>query len=184
MNRLWICLPRCSHGTEHLQRYGVQARFRFSKRVQNRHASIFWQQGGTQLKINSPAARYLQVQRRQMAVSGDWHPQLTKIIVKDYAVLARLSQKSGVDTTEGHLHDYYVTGIRGLGTWGAAWMLDRRYSLLTTYEKEDDLQMLLEVEYRNGKVFDVKDVSNEKQSYFDEQNDVSFINSTVRTFQH
>ena len=183
MNRLWICMPRCARGIAQLETYGDQTCFHFTKRVANRHATILWKRDGVELRVNSPTAKYMKLQRRRMDVSGEWHPQLAKIIAKDYAVLARLSQKHVVDPTEGPLRDYFIAGVRGLGTWGAAWLLDRRYKLLTTHEKEEDIQLLLEVEYRDGTIVDVRDVSDQPQSYFDDQNSLPVIRSAIRSFR-
>jgi hypothetical protein len=127
-------------------------------------------------------AKYIEIQRANLGLDGEWHPQLAKVMAKDYAVLARLGERDGMDTSEGQLQDYFIAGIRGLGTWGATWFLDRKFKILGNYKEGKDVELLLEVEYRNGGIFDVKDVSTNSQDYFDSEASISTIRKNVMKF--
>jgi len=109
---------------------------------------------------------------------------MDNIIAKDYAILARFRDTfSDVNMKDGYLQDYFLAGLRGLGTWGAAWFIDRKYHNFENVYEKKDLQFLLEVEYRDGRIFDVRDVSGKSQSYFDNENSLSVIRKNVSAFK-
>jgi hypothetical protein len=60
---------------------------------------------------------------------------------------------------------YFVAGIRGLGTWGAGWYIDRcpdeleRLAEAARETKNGDIQVLLEVTFSNYRIVEVEDVS-------------------------
>lgn len=84
--------------------------------------------------------------------------------------------------SEGTLKDFFFAGIRGLGTWGGGWFLDRRYDALRgPCEKENaDVQFLLEVTYKDEQVLDVRDVSGEPEGYFQNENNIRTIRTRIR----
>lgn len=174
-NRLWICLPRSKNAQQQLSLYKDRSLFQFTERKLTKEACILWRSNlktRNFINIHSPLGKYLNIQR-QKSPGGEWEPGYGRIIAKDYAVLARFSDnRDRAPMLDGKLKDYFIAGIRGLGTWGAAWFLDRRYNSLKNYLKKDDndIQVLLEVTYKNEQIFDVKDVSKEPESYFEEEN--------------
>jgi len=84
----------------------------------------------------------------------------------------------------GKLKDYFLAGIRGLGTWGAGWFIDRRYHAIEKLCKGDDrdIQLLLEVTYRNEHVIDVRPVSHEPESYFRNEISVGTIRAVIKEY--
>ena len=78
--------------------------------------------------------------------------------------------------------EFYIAGIHGLGTWGAACYLDRNYNTFN-FDADEDIQLLLEVTYENGVVKDVIDVSDKDESYFQKENDLETVMENVQRFQ-
>lgn len=103
----------------------------------------------------------------------EWEKSLGNVIARDYAIIARFDRDIPYNDTPGmdKLKEYYITGIHGLGTWGAAWYVDRFYGKFKDLNLEDmeNVQILVEVEYCDGKINNVKDVSNCPREYFEEQ---------------
>ena len=97
------------------------------------------------------------------------------------AVLARLQRRSGQPGQP--LWDYFFSGIRGVGTWGAAWFVDHEFRQLQHFSRTDDIQLLLEVTFRNGRIFQVTDVSGQPQEYFNREMDVAAIDENIREFR-
>ncbi len=183
MNRLWICLPRNEPAQHQLEIYKERARFGF---VRSQHGlQIHWrysQESSNWAVIESPLAKYLQRQRRRLA-GGEWQAAHGRIFAKDFAILARFSDlRERQPMSEGTLKDIFLAGIRGLGTWGTGWFLDRRYNALGgPCDRENaDVQFLLEVTYKNERIFDVRDVSDEPESYFREENSLRTIRMRIR----
>jgi hypothetical protein len=181
MNRVWICLPRNHPGMRQMENYQKDAFFRFMPRMGNSEGFIKWHppQRRKTIDVNSPLSTYLELQRSKMK-GGQWSSNVGQIIAKDYAVLARFS-----DINEPSLKDYFIAGIRGLGTWGAGWFIDRRYKYLLPLEDKEDLQfqLLLEVVYKNEHIHDVKDVSDKPASYFEKENDPAQIKKYIEAEQ-
>jgi len=184
-NRLWICLPRNDIAQHQLSIYQNRALFHFTRRQLGKEARIMWRYHPHEKQyaiISSPLAKYLSVQRAD-SPGGNWQTQHGRIVAKDFAVLARFSDERGRQPMSyGTLKDYFIAGIRGLGTWGAAWFIDRRYNALREHMNRDDcnIQMLLEVTYKNEQIFDVRDVSKEPQSYFKKENSLKTIKARIR----
>ena len=80
--------------------------------------------------------------------------------------------------------EYFIGGIRGLGTWGATWFIDRNSSAFETYKDNEPIQLLLEVTYANGQIIEVRDVSNENGSYFKQQMRTACIKKTIKNFKN
>lgn len=83
---------------------------------------------------------------------------------------------------EGTLKDYFLAGIRGLGTWGAGWFIDRRYNVFEQYAQHEDatIQLLLEVTYRNDRILDVRNVSDAPESYFSKEYNLRTIRQYIK----
>jgi hypothetical protein len=129
------------------------------------------------VRVSSPLNSYLEKQRRDKETKGEWVPELGHVMAKDYAVLARFCEDD--DGDDDPLRDYFVAGIRGLGTWGAGWFIDRRFASFQHLDEGDDLQLLLEVHFMESRIVEVIDVSGEPQSYFDRESRSSFIQNRI-----
>ncbi|MDD4051007.1 MAG: hypothetical protein PHR28_03770, partial [candidate division Zixibacteria bacterium] len=186
MNRLWICLPRSRDGLAWSQRYKDRSYFNMLPRKPHSRGYLEWRrtiEDNEYVDICSPLALYLKEQRKGMPIDGEWLPQMENIVAKDFAVLARFDDTiSHVATKGGYLKDYFIAGIHGLGTWGAAWYIDRKYNELEKLVSTGDVQLLLEVEYRDGRIAAVRNVSDKPQSYFDDENDPKTVKRLIKEF--
>jgi len=184
MNRVWVCTRRLKISEDPIIKYKNDLRFQFLKKRGSRYAELIWKStDGQEIIIKSPLHNYLKIQRKKMDISKDWHSQLGKIYAKDYAILARLSDlKSKGFESNGYLKDFFITGIRGLGTWGAAWYIDRKSSNFLKYENHENIQIVLEVTYREDKIINAEDVSEMSQEYFNEQNSLKVIKNNIKRY--
>jgi hypothetical protein len=170
-------------GYKHLMHYADRAKFTFVKN--NGHSMIQWQpnqKGTAPLIIHSPLSKYLEEQRREIP-GGDWRFDHGRMVAKDFAIIARFSDMRGRTTIPPNpLKDFFLAGIRGLGTWGAGWFLDHYDNdFEEKCEKPNsDVQFLLEVTYKNESILSVRDVSHESQSYFDAENKLQTIRTRIR----
>lgn len=183
LNRLWLCLPRSVPAQQRLEQYEQRARFRFGGRSLNAESCIYWRRPGSKrfFAIHSPLGQYLREQRRGHH-GGNWTNAHGRIFAKDFAVLARFSDRSDrVPMQSGTLKDFFLAGIRGLGTWGAGWFIDRRYNALSKQitQNGEDIQLLLEVTYQNEHIHDVQVVSEKPESYFQQENDPETIRRKI-----
>lgn len=185
MNRVWVCFKRCKQAWQKIRAHYRHARFSFNE-GKTSYDSMEWLQGnGLPIKIKSPLSLYLREQRSKASSSNPWQHQLGRIVSKDFGILARFRNPAGDDrTVEGYLHDYYVGGIRGLGTWGAGWFLDRRFKHFLTESEEVDLQLLLEVTYHNGRIVEVNNVSDEPPEYFKDLLNKKTIKKTIERYEY
>ena len=179
LNRVSLCLPRNRLGLEILRERSIR-RFNFQS-ADKPPVNIQWRSGRHHIVVFSPMAEYLRRQRSTMEIRGEWHGQLSRIIAKDFAVLARLQRPSGEPGQP--LWDYFFSGIRGLGTWGAAWYVDHEFRQLQRFNRSDGIQLLLEVTFRDGRIFQVTDVSDKPQEYFNHEMDVAAIDENIREFR-
>lgn len=188
MNRVWLCLPRNIPGLKQLLKYDTKSKFRFVPRTENRKVKIYWRasiRNRDYITIESPLSLYLTEQRGTMP-GGEWKPEMKRIIAKDFAILARFSDTDREGLVEDTmLKDYFIAGIRGLGTWGAAWFIDRRYDTFRKYKPMSDkpIQLLLEVTYIDGSILEVSDVSEQPESYFREQNCMSTVKKIIKQYR-
>jgi hypothetical protein len=182
MNRAWLCLPRNRLGIKQLRTY-ERLRFGYPTVSKGQRRFVSWRcDNGATVNVSSPMWQYLQLQRKGMDTSKEWHPQLSQIVAKDFAVLSRLRDQSTRDGDDGPLYDYFFAGVRGLGTWGAAWFMDRRYCQFNKTDPNQNIEMLLEVVFRDGRILDARDVSSEPPSYFRDQNSSVRIRRTIRDY--
>lgn len=179
MNRIWICFPRSMLAQDSLRAYGDVPRFRFDFK-DGRTRNFYWKaQNGDEFLIKSPLQGYLVKQRKLEDLKKHWEGQLGKIICRDYAVLTRFQNIDTTVSDEDNLYEYYIAGIRGLGTWGASWYLDRKSKSLLNYPETGNIQILLEVTYRDGRIADVEDVSDKPPGYFEERSRMTFIRNQI-----
>lgn len=186
-NVVWICLPRLMKGLKELKN---QSGRKFdinipAKATDTAECFINWTtQTGEKINVRSPLRKYLEQQRPDIDPESDWNKSLNNVIVKDYAIIARFDR----DTLQSRLGTerlkaFYIAGIHGLGTWGAAWFIDRCYGAFKDISGDGDIQMLVEVEYRNGRIVSVKDVSNKSQDYFKTENSAKKIKNNIQLFK-
>ncbi len=165
-NRVWVCVPRIKHALQRLEHYRERLRFRFDMN-EGRPANLVWSLAGKEIMVQSPLSSYLMRQRSSMNTGGEWQPEFGRIAAKDFAILGRMTDGSHHESQdEEPLRDYFLVGIRGLGTWGAGWFIDRRSGQLTRYGDHEDIQLLLEVRYADNRIVDVINVSEQPQEYF------------------
>jgi len=188
-NRIWLCLPRNDMASRRLAKLRSRAWFSFERRQQEDRPRIVWKQPGTKekLEIQSPMRQYLEIQNRPRR--SPWEPNFGAIVARDYAVIGRFA---GIDS-RGHTrgepyYHYFVAGIRGLGTWGAGWYIDRKayelQQLARNAEKTGaDAQVLLEVTYSSFRIVSVEDVSSKGQEYFNSQHAPRTIDSVIEEFK-
>lgn len=171
INRVWLCLPRNRAAQKQFRLYKDVARFDFISRKRSTEARFVWKPepgSSEKIVIKSPLSKYLKEQREH-APEGEWQHEHGRIYAKDYAIVARFMDSRGrKPIVFGSLKDYFIAGIRGLGTWGAGWFIDRKYEEFLKYENRDNesIQLLLEVIYKNERIEDVRDVSDKPASYF------------------
>jgi hypothetical protein len=184
MNRVWLCLPRNARAIEQLQQYESIARFKVIPRSGTTPATFLWKPDNQAdfITVQSPLGKYLEFQRAPHP-GGEWRQENARIIAKDYAIIARFTDRTErKPTVDGTLKDFFLAGIRGLGTWGAGWFVDRKYKAFLEYENINEdipIQLLLEVTYKNDYIYDVKDVSNQPPDYFEKENDIDTIKQII-----
>jgi hypothetical protein len=173
-NRIWLCLPRNHLAQKNLARLGNRARFGLKTQQGENRPHIIWQDPNRgPIPIVSPLAKYLLAQKRP--AKGRWNPDYGRIVARDYAVLARFQvpPETQLAGQEAYFH-YYIAGIRGLGTWGVGWYIDRRPDELARLVEEArtevaDIQAILEVTFSQFRITAVRDVSRESAEYFRDQ---------------
>jgi hypothetical protein len=184
-NRIWLSLPRNPAAQERLAVFGGRSRFQFEG-ADSASRCIVWtsRDGKRQVRVQSPLRKYL---RKQRANGLDaWRPEYGDIHARDLAVIARFHWKDTRLSWHSTFYDYFIAGIRGLGTWGAGWYITHRYADLArlVHEQADengegDVQALLLVTFDNYCIQDVIDVSDKDQGFFDRELEDSHIDSVI-----
>jgi hypothetical protein len=187
MNRIWLCLPRNQPAQANLELYKDASKFRLIARTPKHEARFLWRnslKSSEFIEITSPLSKYLKEQREGIDVY-DWSSELGRIIAKDYAVIARFSYEGkDVAMEDGKIKDYFIAGIRGLGTWGAGWYIDRKHNeIAKKCEQNENVQILLEVTYKDERILDVCDVSDKPEKYFKEQNSIKTIRHIIDEYK-
>lgn len=174
-NKVFVCM-RNKPGLDMLEALKDQARFSFEHVSDRRERCIRWRTTrGEEAVVHSPLATYLEVQPAPTASE----PWCRRRVAVDFGVLARFK-----DLTAQHPQPsiIYVTGLRALGTWGAAWYLRRRIEAFGRRLRPDEpAQLLLRVEYRDDHIDRVHDVSDWPQERFDAELDDSRIGEMIAT---
>jgi hypothetical protein len=184
MNRIWLCI-RNPHALQALERYRDVARFVLTPRSGSKEARITWfTKSGKPIEVRSPLSQYLQGQRDPDA--SDYTREMANVYAKDYAIIARFSDSDGRRNQQhNRLKDFFFAGIRGLGTWGATWVVDRCHSFFNPYQGQENepIQMLIEVVYTDGRIVGARDVSNEPAAYFARENDPRTIAASIKRYR-
>ncbi len=180
LNRIWICAPRMDQALKAAARAGAAFRFERTDAANILH----FRRGRKSVTLTSPLALYLEQQRAGKMTGGEWNSDLSNIFARDYAVLARLPASDNGSAVAGQVADYYVAGIRGLGTWGAAWYLDRKFKELEHCPAAGRVERLLEVTYFRGSIADVVDVTDKPPQYFAEQATLEVVRRQIDQARH
>jgi hypothetical protein len=194
-DRVWICIPRNPMANEVLDKLrsdGRDVHFRFNRQRfdDNGQNELFirWKYpSGKELIIRSPLTKYLRFSKRPIGPS-EWKPLNGYTLARDYAVFARFKviPDNPLHEKESYYH-YFIGGVRGLGTWGAGWFIDHQAKELpkaiNPNSPSDDVQILLEVTYRDYRIKGVRNVSNETQEFFDRRFSDEFIREELRSAQ-
>lgn len=185
-NKIFICLPRNPCAQTYLKKIS-EARFdiKSSTEKSKKRKYIIWKGGKNNepICVYSPQSKYLSIQRRR-TTNMSWKNDPGSCTAVDFAIVARFRDPSLSQFPDiGTLSCIFVFGIRGLGTWGAAWYIDRCYEDISKkIIKDESLQILLRVEYRNHRIRSIVDVSDEPQKYFNEENSDKFIKSKINRY--
>ncbi len=185
-NKVFLCLPRNEKAQRCLRELISEgqkdARFkpRFqlgqepdSDGVPVRH--ILWQSGDATIRVRSPQSLYLRAQREGVS---SWMTEPGRSVAVDFAILARFENPANEEYfyRYGKLSKTFLFGIRGLGTWGAAWYLLRRAKEIEKGLVEGQpFQALLRVEYEDYRIKGVEDVSDRDQEFFDQEMDMTNV---------
>jgi hypothetical protein len=170
-NRIWLCVPRNEPAQRRLNEVlADRARFRFVG-ADSRSRELHWRRrDGQTVVIRSPLATYL---KQRPAGRTKWRDEFGHVRARDFAVVARFrTREGGID-----YFDYFIGGIRGLGTWGAGWFIDRHPELLAGLvqrqcppgDDRGDVQTILQVEFDSYRIRRVVDVGDRDQPYFDHE---------------
>jgi hypothetical protein len=196
-DRMWICIARNEDAQKGLKDLRDRLRFSFghSRRIKSQinERELIWKgEQGREIRIVSPLAKYLKTSKRppselvnSESTKSKWEPSYGFTYARDYAILARFS----VIPDEAYEPDkryfyYYLGGLRALGTWGAAWFIENCSARLAriiddseskSSDNSSDIQLLLEVVYRDYKIIDVRNVSDEPESFFTERDSSEYI---------
>lgn len=185
LNRVWLCLPRNLPGMLQLDKYKDVRSFQFATNSASKENYLKWfsKEKATWMDIKSPMKYYLKMQRDSIETPF-WSPEHGQIIAKDFAVLARLTDTER-PTDSGKLKDFFFAGIRGLGTWGTGWYLINKSETFQQYDEKEEknIQLLLEVTFKNGEIYEVTDVSHQSQSYFENENNEDVIYENIRKYK-
>ncbi len=185
-DRVWICLSRNKYAQEALERIKDRVRFSFEMKFNEKlgydERFLIWETLNDQkIKVRSPLIKYLECAERPKD-NNVWEPKYGYTFAKDYGILARFKiPPKHIKRTHEQYYHYFIGGIRGLGTWGVGWYIDHFSEELTHQVKKfeeigsQDIQILLEVTYKNYRIQTVSDVSNKGQEYFDRQIDTDHI---------
>lgn len=194
-DRLWVCISRNSDSQKTLESLGSRPRFNFIDKQNSNDGryverQLIWRsKEGENITITSPLSKYLKVSTRPVH-HPEWEPSFGFTYAKDYAILARFCVKPDEDyEPDRSFYYYYLGGIRALGTWGAGWFIENHSAELAkivdnieseSTEDTPDIQLLLEVTYRNYSIIDVRNVSDEDNLFFSNRNSDEYIQKQYR----
>lgn len=184
VNRVYICQPRNRTARDYLnnfpdRRFDIKSTTEHSSDGKPSVAMIKWKSvNGTCVTVRSPQSKYLLPQRKKKRT--DWVDHAGDCYAVDFAVLAKFPDVTldAIANASG-LRAYFIFGIRGLGTWGAAWYIDHRPEDLIRHSSGIVHQQLLRVEYRTHMIVNVEDVSDCDQAYFDHEFDDTHISQVL-----
>ena len=71
-----------------------------------------------------------QLQRGPCDETTRWNHEFGDVLARDFAVIARFKSLGGTSQPDHPFWEYFVFGLRGLGTWGAGWFIHHRANVL------------------------------------------------------
>jgi hypothetical protein len=190
VNKIFLCLPRYSRNkvaAEYLTHFSeknfqIEDTQEYIGQREHHVHFIRWKlDDGSVINVNSPQSKYLWNQRKEQ--ESNWYHHAGTCFSVDFAVLAKFQDRT-MDSLVGAIDSkaYFLFGIRGLGTWGAAWYIDHQYdNLIRHLNSVETHQQLLRVEFQNHRITKVEDVSKNTQDYFLEQNDDDYITKAINS---
>lgn len=184
-NLIWVCLPRQTKAIRILDTSYSQKRFTITPRKESKLSMFEWKgEDEDKISIQSPLGTYLEIQRPNVGKNTEWDTSLGQIIAKDFAIIARFNRPIPENKNIGDekIKEYFIAGIRGLGTWGAASFIDKNFHNFD-FKMNDEIQMLLEITYENGAITSIQDVSNKKQEYFNQVCSRECIEEVIKEFR-
>jgi len=180
-NKIWVGGSRMKQGSQNSYTLHASSTIEVAPRGKNKPAKITFKNMTGIVNITSPLKFYLEAQRVEMS-EFDYRQD---IIAKDFGVLARYKDPKSSVTYDSAKWDYFFVGLRGLGTWGAAWYLDRcTRELVEKLIDDKNLEIILEVTYKNGAIASVEDVTTKGQEYFSQATSKSSINGEIQKFKN
>lgn len=184
-NTVWVCLPRQAKALEILKRDYPDRKFNIILGKKNVEPQIEWiNSKGEKVLIKSPLYSYLKRQRPAKDTRDNNDVNFENIIAKDFAVVARFDKGNKRGEWE-KLKNYFIAGLHGLGNWGAAWYIDRKYSDLDQFtdNQYDNIQILLEVIYQDGRISDVRSISDITQKEIDEMISTKNVVNVIKKYK-
>lgn len=186
-NKFFVCLRRnypaqeCLKKTKNL-RFNVDFSNYDRDYNSDSERSLYWKSiEGEDIHVISPQGTYLSLQRDED--DSSWESNYGMCSAVDFGVFAKFDNpESLIDPYLKGLKNFFVFGLRGLGTWGAAWYLDYRYRQLHQDMDPQDgtIQVLLKITYSNNQIHSVEDVSQENQDFFDKENNLEYIKMNIQ----
>ena len=169
-NKIFLCAPRNEHARRFLAEI-PEAKMSITGNSPEERV-LTWQNQTGSLSVKSPQSCYLRLQRNAM---NQWHIHPGNCYCEDFAVFARFRNQA-TEPNLATLSIMFLFGLRGLGTWGAAWYIDHCYNELAQKLTVDDpYRALLHVVFENNRIRKVTDVSQMDQQFFDTANDENHI---------
>jgi hypothetical protein len=173
-NKVFLCVPRNEHARKLLAEI-PEAKMSVSG-TNPEERTLRWQNQSGTLTIQSPQSTYLRLQRKP---KEQWYIHPGECYCEDFAVIARFRNRAG-EPNLASLSNMFLFGMRGLGTWGAAWYIDHCYSdLANRLDDNGHYRALLHVVFENNRIRQVTDVSAKDQRFFDKVNDEDHIRKTL-----
>jgi hypothetical protein len=186
LNRIWLCLPRNAPARKVLHDIGDRCKFEVVVKNLNGNSKsthFIWKHKRKPFPVYSPQEDYKNFQiKTQITNCGE---DTSRMVLRDYAIIARYHNPKFRDMDTGWLQDYFFAGIRGLGTWGAAWFVSgeyRKFEHMNIDHDQADVELLLEVTYVKGVIKEVKNVSDKPADYFSNQMKSSNIKATIQKY--
>lgn len=168
-NEVYICVFTNPPALESLRMLSACS---FSLQTGEDRAIVWRGVDGTPIIVRSPLSRYLSIQKEKDPNTIYKNGRMGI----DFAILARYREDDHHDSTSR----VYAFGLRSLGTWGAAWFLEREIMRRATLPAQRDrYEVLLRVEFSGLSIRRVTDVSAKDQSFFDREMSEDFIRKRV-----
>jgi hypothetical protein len=190
-NKIWLCVPRNEIAKARLSQT-PEAAFRLGELQDDGRRALIWRnQDGGEVVVRSPLDRYLR-RRGPHAGDSEWEPTYSDVVARDFAVVARFPDSSGDlgrPDFGREFWEYFVFGVRGLGTWGAAWYMYHRANELAGLVRKyagprGEVQLLLEVTFAANRIVKVEPVMEKEQAYFDDQLGEAVVDRVCAQWSH